>query len=82
MRLRVPSPLLVLFFLVCQLAAQTPSNVQKFSPSARTFRFTYNFTVKDIPLKRSECACGFRCHRRTSIRQCAFCRSRLRQKCG
>ncbi len=51
MRLRVPSPLLVLFFLVCQLAAQTPSNVQKFSPSARTFRFTYNFTVKDIPVE-------------------------------
>jgi len=48
-RLRLFSSLLLLFLAVCQLAAQTPSSAQKFSPSARTFRFTYNFTVKDIP---------------------------------
>jgi transglutaminase-like putative cysteine protease len=54
MRLRVLSSLLLLFFLApqfpaSQLAAQATSNAQKFSPPARTFRFTYNFTVKDIP---------------------------------
>jgi hypothetical protein len=31
------------------LAAQATSNAQKFSPPTCTFRFTYNFTVKDIP---------------------------------
>src|SRR5204863_4308277 len=35
--------------LECQLAAETTSNAPKFSPPNRTFRFTYNFTVKDIP---------------------------------
>jgi transglutaminase-like putative cysteine protease len=40
---------LLLPFLACQVAAQTTSKAQKFSPPARTFRFTYNFTVKDIP---------------------------------
>ena len=49
MRLRVLSSLLLLFFPVCDLAAQSASNPQKFSPPTRTFRFTYNFTVKDIP---------------------------------
>ncbi len=54
MRLRVLSSLLLLFFLApqfpaSQLAAQATSNAHKFSPPARTFRFTYNFTVKDIP---------------------------------
>src|SRR5437016_4051002 len=49
MRLRVLSSLLLLFFPACQLAAQATSNAQKFSPPIRTFRFTYNFTVKDIP---------------------------------
>jgi transglutaminase-like putative cysteine protease len=49
MKLRVLSSLLLLSFLVCQLAAQASSNAQKFSPPARTFHFTYNFTVKDIP---------------------------------
>src|ERR1700737_3856265 len=48
-KLRVLSSLLLLFFPACQLAAQATSNAQKFSPPARTFRFTYNFTVKDIP---------------------------------
>jgi hypothetical protein len=36
-------------FPACQLAAQATSNGQKFSPPTRTFRFTYSFTVKDIP---------------------------------
>ena len=49
MKLRVFSSLLLLSFAACQLAAQAASNAQKFSPPARTFRFTYNFTVKDIP---------------------------------
>jgi len=48
-KLRVLSSLLLLFFPACQLAAQATSNAQKFSPPTRTFRFTYNFTVKDIP---------------------------------
>src|SRR5438874_7238155 len=49
MRLRVLSSLLLLYFPACQLGAQGTSNAQKFSPPSRTFRFTYNFTVKDIP---------------------------------
>jgi len=80
MKLRVLSSLLLLFFPACQLAAQASSNAQKFSPPTRTFRFTYNFTVKDIPPERSKCASGFRSRRLTSIRLCAFCRSRLRLK--
>jgi hypothetical protein len=40
--------LLLHFFPACQLAAQATSNAQKFSPPTRTFRFTYNFTVKDL----------------------------------
>jgi transglutaminase-like putative cysteine protease len=49
MRLRVLSLLLLLFFPACLLTAQGASNAKKFSPPSRTFRFTYNFTVKDIP---------------------------------
>jgi hypothetical protein len=49
MRLKVLSSLLPLFVATGQLAAQAPANAQKFSPPARTFHFTYNFTVKDIP---------------------------------
>jgi transglutaminase-like putative cysteine protease len=49
MRLRVLPLLLLLFFPASQLAAQATSKVQKFSPPSRTFRFTYSFTVKDIP---------------------------------
>jgi transglutaminase-like putative cysteine protease len=49
MKLRVVSPLLLLFFPAYQLAAQATSNAQQFSPATRTFRFTYNFSVKDIP---------------------------------
>jgi transglutaminase-like putative cysteine protease len=49
MKLRVLAPLLLLSFPASLLAAETPSEFQKFSPPSRTFRFTYNFTVKDIP---------------------------------
>jgi transglutaminase-like putative cysteine protease len=52
-KLRVLLSLLLFFpavqFPTCQLAAQATSNAQKFSAPTRTFRFTYNFTVKDIP---------------------------------
>jgi transglutaminase-like putative cysteine protease len=41
--------LLLLTLPVCQLAAQATLKAEKFSPPTRTFRFTYNFTVKDIP---------------------------------
>jgi transglutaminase-like putative cysteine protease len=49
MRLRVFASLLLLVLPVCQLAGQPTSNPEKFSPPSRTFRFTYSFTVKDIP---------------------------------
>jgi transglutaminase-like putative cysteine protease len=49
MRLQILSSLLLLLFPVCQSSAQTNSNAQKFGPPTRTFHFTYNFTVKDIP---------------------------------
>lgn len=49
MKLRVVSSLLLLFLPAYRLTAQAAPNSQKFSPPARTFRFTYNFTVKDIP---------------------------------
>jgi transglutaminase-like putative cysteine protease len=48
-KLRVLLSLLLLSSPAWQVAAQATSNAQKFSPPARTFRFTYNFTVKDIP---------------------------------
>jgi transglutaminase-like putative cysteine protease len=48
-KLRILSALLLLLFPVCQLTAQAAPPTQKFSPPSRTFRFTYNFTVKDIP---------------------------------
>lgn len=49
MKLQVLSLLLLLFFPIRELPAHTVSNTQRFSPLNRTFRFTYNFTVKDIP---------------------------------
>ena len=54
MKLRILSSLLLLVllapqFLAGQLADQASSSAQKFSPPARTFHFTYNFTVKEIP---------------------------------
>jgi transglutaminase-like putative cysteine protease len=48
-KVRVLSSLLLLFFPVSQIAAQPTHKSQKFSAPARSFRFTYNFTVKDIP---------------------------------
>jgi transglutaminase-like putative cysteine protease len=39
----------LLVFPAYELQAQNASNSQKFSPPSRTFRFTYSFTVKDIP---------------------------------
>jgi transglutaminase-like putative cysteine protease len=53
MRLRILSSFLLLLFPACLLTAQATSNAgsdaQKFSAPTRTFQFTYNFTVKDIP---------------------------------
>jgi transglutaminase-like putative cysteine protease len=49
MKLRILSSFLLLFFPTCQLNAQSTSNTEKFSPPSRTFRFTYSFTVRDIP---------------------------------
>jgi len=49
MRLRVFSSILLFLPSIAQLAAQSASNGHKFSPPSRTFRFTYHFTVKDIP---------------------------------
>jgi transglutaminase-like putative cysteine protease len=48
-KLRVLPWLLLLFFPTRQLAIQVNSGAQNLSPPTRTFRFTYNFTVKDIP---------------------------------
>jgi transglutaminase-like putative cysteine protease len=48
-KLRVLSPLLLLFFPLGQLAGQAAPSPQKFSPPSRSFRFTYSFEVKDIP---------------------------------
>jgi transglutaminase-like putative cysteine protease len=48
-KLRVLSSVLLLCSSASYLAAQVPSNSTQFTPPARTFRFTYNFTVKDIP---------------------------------
>lgn len=49
MRLRLLSSLLLLVFPTGQLLAQARSTTQKFSPPSRTLRFTYKFTVNDIP---------------------------------
>src|ERR1700688_1231042 len=49
MRLRVLSSLLLLSFPACQLTTNATPILQKLSPSSRTFRFSYHFTVKDIP---------------------------------
>jgi transglutaminase-like putative cysteine protease len=48
-RLQVFSSLLLLSLTACQSIAQASSSSQKFSPRSRTFRFTYTFSVKDIP---------------------------------
>lgn len=49
MRLKVLLPVLLLVLAVSQAAAESAASVQKFSPHSRTFRFTYSFSVKDIP---------------------------------
>lgn len=49
MRLRMLLSLLLLVFPISHLAAESASKGEKFSPPFRTFQFTYNFTVKDIP---------------------------------
>ena len=50
MRFRVLSTFLLAALLATSLAAQTSApEKQKFSPPYRKFRFTYSFTVKDIP---------------------------------
>jgi transglutaminase-like putative cysteine protease len=49
MRLQVLSSLLLLFLPTSQLTAQSTPNSEKFSLPACTFRFTYNFTVEEIP---------------------------------
>ena len=53
MKLRVLSSLLMaciaVSLCVAQSAPQKQPEKQKFSPPSRTFRFTYSFTVKDIP---------------------------------
>jgi transglutaminase-like putative cysteine protease len=48
-KLRILSSLLLLCGSAFQVSAQTTSSAKKFSPPSRTFHFTYNFTVKDIP---------------------------------
>jgi hypothetical protein len=50
MKLRVFSSFLRLFLAACLLVAQATSKSGKFSPPTRTLRFTYDFTVKDIPV--------------------------------
>jgi transglutaminase-like putative cysteine protease len=47
-KLRILS-FLLLFSFPALLASQSAPSTEKFSPPARTFRFTYSFTVKDIP---------------------------------
>jgi transglutaminase-like putative cysteine protease len=49
LRVLSSSLLLLLFLSSCTSVAETPTSVEKFSPPSRTFRFNYNFTVKDVP---------------------------------
>ena len=49
MRLRIFVSLLLLCFSLSLLTAQSAKSAPKFSPPSRSFRFTYSFTVKDIP---------------------------------
>ena len=49
MKLRVCSFLLLACIALSTAWAQTAAPEQKFSPPSRKFRFTYAFTVKDIP---------------------------------
>ena len=49
MRTRLLPSLLLVVFTASLCLAQTPTAKPKFSPPARKIRFTYSFTVKDIP---------------------------------
>src|SRR4051812_72878 len=51
MKLRLLLSLLLLLLWTGTSVAETPRppSVERFSPSTRTFRFNYNFSVKDIP---------------------------------
>ena len=49
MKSRALLPLLLVCFAMSLLSAQTSAPEKKFSPPSRKFRFTYSFTVKDIP---------------------------------
>ena len=49
MRTRLFSFLLLVLVTASLCTAQTSADKQKFSPPSRKFRFTYSFTVKDIP---------------------------------
>ncbi len=49
MKPRLLASLLLLCFAASLLNAQTAAPEKKFSPPSRKFRFTYAFTVKDIP---------------------------------
>ena len=49
MRLRILLPLLLAFLAVSTSFAQTTAPEKKTGPQLRKFRFTYAFTVKDIP---------------------------------
>ncbi len=49
MRFRVLTSLLFAAVIAPTLFGQAVPDKQKFSPPSRKFRFTYSFTVKDIP---------------------------------
>jgi transglutaminase-like putative cysteine protease len=49
MRPKVLLSSLLLFLAAYEWAAPNSNNAQQFSPRVRSFRFTYSFTVKDIP---------------------------------
>jgi transglutaminase-like putative cysteine protease len=49
MRPKVLFSSLLLFLTAYEWAAPNSNNAQQFSPRVRSFRFTYSFTVKDIP---------------------------------
>ena len=77
MRVRVLFSLLLLLLPLSHLIAQTSSDAQKFSPSTRTFHFTYNFTVKDIPSGAKRVRVWVPVPQTISIRSSVLWRSRL-----
>ena len=82
MKLRVLSSLLLLFYAVCQLGAQTTSNAQRFSPPTRTFHFTYNVTVRDIPSEAKRVRVWIPVPQTDQHQTVRVLRSRLRLKHG